>query len=295
MLLRIAPAFGVGVVALLFSVTVLTTNAVGHDQLSRNRLAGVAPAAHSVTLAATSNVTALQNLATASRATVLDQAVLDTAAKHAASVLQTLASLRNSLRSAETILASNSLDRVWGGGTAGNGQLEFEIAAEQRQLRSDLLTMASDTSAIKAAVAQWSAEQARIAVAAAAAQEAAAAAAAAEAAAAAAAAANNGRSPVASEGSKDSIARAIFARFGFSNFAFDTGQSRGHWGATDLDRQIIYLQLSLIPLNKVAWVAKHEFGHIVQAETYGGYSATVAHFGSVAAMEADADAFANSH
>ncbi|WAC50535.1 hypothetical protein [Frigoribacterium sp. SL97] len=89
--------------------------------------------------------------------------------------------------------------------------------------------------------------------------------------------------------SKRAIADGVFARFGFSNVVYDSGASQGHYGATDLDNQVIYLQLSLIPTDRVASVAIHEFMHILQAREIGGYNATVAHFGSVRAMELDAD------
>lgn len=302
MLLRIAPTLGIGIVALLLSSAVMATNAVGHDQVSRDRIAGATPVAHRVSVLASDHVSAVENLLVTSQDTVLDRAVLDTVAAHVTSSRRALVTLKSSIGSARVILASNSLDRAWGGETENNHELAARINAEKRQVQSDILTMASDTTAIHVAVAEWKAEQVRIAEAkaeaarVAAAQAAAAAAAAAETAREAAAAAQtHGRSSVASVGTKDSIARDVFARFGFTAYSFDTGQSRGHWGATDLNRRVIYLQLSLIPQNKVAWVAKHEFGHIVQAETYGGYSATIAHFGSVAAMEADADAFASSH
>jgi len=89
--------------------------------------------------------------------------------------------------------------------------------------------------------------------------------------------------------SKRAIADGVFVRFGFSNVVYDSGASQGHYGATDLDNQVIYMQLSLIPTDRVASVAIHEFMHILQAREIGGYNATVAHFGSVRAMELDAD------
>ena len=89
--------------------------------------------------------------------------------------------------------------------------------------------------------------------------------------------------------SKRAIADATFARFGFTNVVYDGGQSQGHYGATDLNNQVIYMQLSLIPTDRVASVAIHEYMHILQAREFGGYDATVAHFGSVRGMELDAD------
>ncbi|MES2171814.1 MAG: hypothetical protein V4479_14020 [Actinomycetota bacterium] len=137
---------------------------------------------------------------------------------------------------------------------------------------------------VNAAVVAWNAEQARLA--------AEAAQAAAEAAAAAAAHPRHVSVSVASAGEsvdKAAIAESIFAGYGFSNYVFDGGQTQGHYGATDMNRQVIYLQLSVIPASRVASVALHEYQHILQAREYGGYAGTVAYFGSVLAMEEAAD------
>lgn len=95
--------------------------------------------------------------------------------------------------------------------------------------------------------------------------------------------------------SKQAIAQATFARFGFSNVVYDTGATQGHYGATDLDNQVIFMQLSIIPTDRVASVAIHEYMHIIQARTYGGYDATVAHYGSVLGMERAADQMARAN
>jgi hypothetical protein len=138
----------------------------------------------------------------------------------------------------------------------------------------------SEVADVTAAVTAWNAEQARLA------------AEAAQAAAAGAAQPNNSTVSSATSGDsvdKASIAEGIFARYGFSNYVFDGGQTRGHYGATDMNNQVIYMQLSIIPTSRVASVALHEYQHILQAREYGGYAGAVAHFGSVAAMESAAD------
>ncbi|BDZ52510.1 hypothetical protein GCM10025867_47510 (plasmid) [Frondihabitans sucicola] len=94
---------------------------------------------------------------------------------------------------------------------------------------------------------------------------------------------------------KRSICQGVMARFGFSNVVYDSGASQGHYGATDLDNQVIYIQLSIIPVERVSSVCIHEYMHIIQARQYGGYAATVAHFGSVLGMERNADQMARAN
>ncbi len=92
--------------------------------------------------------------------------------------------------------------------------------------------------------------------------------------------------------SKLSIAQGVFARYGFTNVTYGPGVAMGHYGATSLDAQHIYIDLDRIPAERVASVAIHEYQHIKQARMYGGYNATVAHYGSVIAMERAADQMA---
>ncbi|MCU1414125.1 MAG: hypothetical protein JWN80_1465 [Microbacteriaceae bacterium] len=137
---------------------------------------------------------------------------------------------------------------------------------------------------VSVAVAAWNAEQAELAAEAAQAAAAAAAAATPHSRHVSAAPASTGDSQ-----DKASIAEAVFAQYGFSSYVFDGGQTQGHYGATDMNRQIIYLQLSIIPTSIVRSVALHEYQHILQAREYGGYAGAVANFGSVLAMEEAAD------
>ena len=90
-------------------------------------------------------------------------------------------------------------------------------------------------------------------------------------------------------GSNMDIAQGVFARFGFSSVDYNSPRVVGHYGATDLDHQIIYMNLAAIPTDRVASACIHEYMHILQARQYGGYAATVAHFGSVLGMEQAAD------
>lgn len=94
---------------------------------------------------------------------------------------------------------------------------------------------------------------------------------------------------------KQSICQGVMGRFGFGNVVYNSGASQGHYGATDLDNQVIYIQLTLIPTERVASVCIHEYMHILQARQYGGYAQTVAHFGSVLGMERNADAMARAN
>lgn len=89
--------------------------------------------------------------------------------------------------------------------------------------------------------------------------------------------------------SKLDIAQQTFDRFGFTGVSYGPGVAQGHYAGTDLDAQHIYVDLDRIPAARVASVCIHEYMHILQARAYGGRAGTIAHFGSVAAMERDAD------
>lgn len=106
------------------------------------------------------------------------------------------------------------------------------------------------------------------------------------------AAANSPAPAPAAAPSKLAIAQGVFARYGFTNVTYGPGVAKGHYGATSLDAQHIYIDLDRIPTSRVASVAIHEYQHIKQARMYGGYDAVVSHYGSVIAMERAADQMA---
>lgn len=154
----------------------------------------------------------------------------------------------------------------------------------------------STIASLEAGVHDWTVEQARIAAVKKAAEEKAAAeAAAAKATASAASHAATTASPptpassTVTGSSKMEIAQAVFARFGFGNVNYNSPLGASHYSATDLDHQIVYVYLGNIPADRVASTCIHEYMHILQARQYGGYAATVAHFGSVLGMEQAAD------
>jgi hypothetical protein len=92
--------------------------------------------------------------------------------------------------------------------------------------------------------------------------------------------------------SKLIAAQQTFDRFGFTSVSYGPGVAEDHYAATDLDAQHIYVDLGRIPAARVTSVCIHEYMHILQARAYGGRAGTIAHFGSVAAMERDADRMA---
>ncbi len=174
---------------------------------------------------------------------------------------------------------------AWDSLSALAGDNESAGIAQLLALRQpvDLVVDLSAVADVTTAVSAWNTEQARLA-----------AVAAAQAAAAAAAETHPRYSSVSPAGLSDSvdkasIAEGVFARYGFSGYVFNGGQTQGHYGATDMNRQVIYLQLTAIPASRVASVALHEYQHILQAREYGGYAGAVAHFGSVLGMEEAAD------
>ncbi|HEY0259173.1 MAG TPA: hypothetical protein VGC18_04915 [Lacisediminihabitans sp.] len=251
---------------------------------------------------------AIDTLVAASAGKVLDPAVLSTASAAAAKAYASETRLEHAIDTARTAVARSTAK-----GTPPPKRYQTAAEKAYKQAVADRITLNANTTTITTAVAAWQAEQARIAAAKAAAEAAARAAAeqaaqqaAAQAAARAAARAHAPRAasrtttsaPVsapAASGDKLAIAQATFARFGFSNVVYNSGQSQGHYAATDLNRRVIYLQLSIIPADRVASVAIHEYMHIIQSRTYGGYAQTVAHFGSVLAMEKNADAMARAN
>ena len=162
--------------------------------------------------------------------------------------------------------------------------------------------MASDTdlmvtiASLNAGVHDWVVEQARIAAATKVAEEKAASAATVQAGLvkqpiprAAAPISHAPASATVTSGSKMETAQAVFTRFGFSRVNYNSSLGASHYSATDLDSQIIYVHLDNIPADRVASTCIHEYMHILQAREYGGYAATVSHFGSVLGMEQAAD------
>lgn len=195
------------------------------------------------------------------------------------------------------------------------------LAPERTALIAAQRAVTADKKALADAVTAWQAEQDRIAAEKAAAAKAAEEKAAADRAQAAAAAASAARpaparnttkspaaaprnttpaqaapapapAPAPAAQSKLAIAQGVFARYGFSNVTYGAGVAQGHYGATSLDSQHIYMDLDRIPAARVASVAIHEYQHIKQARMYGGYDAVLAHYGSTIAMEQDADRMA---
>jgi hypothetical protein len=246
-------------------------------------------------------------LITESTGQVLDQKSIDVPAEHVRTARSAQSALASAVTSARTQLNDN---RVHGSASAA----DYEAATARAQSvdvdrQGTAVTQATtvlgrDAVRIRHAVRGWKAEQARLAAVKAEAERVARAAALAEAERVAQAAAN--AAPHASHvaptangtptsGGKLAIAQAVFARFGFGNAVFDTGQSGGHYAGTKMDSGVIYIQLSAIPANRVASVCIHEYMHILQARMYGGYSGTVAHFGSVLGMEKDADRMARAN
>jgi len=94
-------------------------------------------------------------------------------------------------------------------------------------------------------------------------------------------------------GDKESIARNTFARWGYSNVVYNSGRAGGHYAGTDMNGgTVIYMELNNIPVNRVASTAIHEYMHVLQGRQYGGYDGAIAHFGSLIALEKNADCMA---
>ncbi|MGW8431162.1 hypothetical protein ACWGJ9_08560 [Curtobacterium citreum] len=243
------------------------------------------------------------------------------AERHLVALSAATTALADAAADARKVVHDNSGAHVayWDLGTLDARLGKVTLAPERTALIAAQRAVTADKKALADAVTAWQAEQDRIAAEKAAAAKAAEEKAAADRAQTAAAAAsavrpaparNATKSPAAAPRStapaqtapapapapaaqsKLAIAQGVFARYGFSNVTYGAGVAQGHYGATSLDSQHIYMDLDRIPAERVASVAIHEYQHIKQARMYGGYDAVLAHYGSTIAMEQEADRMA---
>ena len=226
---------------------------------------------------------------TAADGRTLDNASIVTADLAAETARDAIAMLKKSERDAAATLKANTFtDTVfwWDYENAKKSIGEIDFFAS-RDAAADAISQAEAAEiAVEAAITAWETEQARIAAARAEAER--------QAQLAAERAAASQRGGVLS-GDSRAIANAVFARFGFTNVHYNTERGAGHYGATDLNNQIIYMDLRVIPRNLVASVAIHEYMHILQSREYGGYTGMLAHYGSMSEIEKAADRMAVEH